>query len=237
MDIASFPAFKDFLTRTEESARREGFRFKNKNAFPVEDQQYLDEFALTVRSSAPDSDLRDDIDRAIIICESEAIRKVMVMTCKELGVWPAPDSKSGDKEYNAHDANPSLEQTAYALWMHEKSLQGDEVIAARHKKQTMTAFFIVDFAHFAGVPEASKATEGGKKLLNDFLHAAKNYNPTVSEKLKRTLSRAVKEWAPPNLKNELNNWIDYNWDAVLVGGIAFAAGMIVASLFAGAKRH
>ena len=233
MDVDAFPCFKDFLIRTRATAETDGYRFKTDLSYPTQEREFIGMFAKQVSSAPLGSSLRDELERAILICESEAIRKVMVITCKELAIWPKDRNLSDEKL----SCESGIEQTAYALWMHEESLDQDPIIAERHKLLTMTAFFIVDFAHWAGVPEASEVSPGGKKLLEDFLSSARTYNPSLSDRLKSVLTDIVKVWAPPNIKKELKNWVDYNWDSVLVGGLAFAAGMFVAAMLAGLKRR
>ena len=227
MDLESFAAFTEFLTKTEESARDQGFRFRGIAYFPVSLHPFLESFAKSLVEAPEFSPLKEQLNRAILLCESEAIRKVMIVTCKELGAWPTGSEAS--------DFDTPLEQTAYALWLHQKSLEEDEIILGRHKQRTMTAFYIVDFAHAAGVAEAGETTEGGQKMLNDFLKSAK-ISKKSKNKIRNSLLETVESWAPKGVQKEVENFLESNANTFFVGAAAFAAGAIVAGLLNLRKR-
>ena len=233
MNPESFPSFKELITKTSTIAADEGFRFRGFKHFPNH-ETFLKDFAERLTAAADETPLRDDLNRAILICESEAIRKVMIVTCKELGIWPQEEGAKATGPDSWTSPDSPLTQTAYALWMHQHSLDSDQVLVDRHKILTMTAFFIVDFAHAAGIPEAAKTTEGGKKLLMDFLDMAKKEQPGKVS-FKKALKDVIRDWATPGIRKDLWSWLDSNWDGLLIGGVAFAVGVTVASLLA--KRH
>ena len=213
MDSDGFPAFKEFLNKTEPYARSEGFRFRGIENFPATLRPFLTDAAHALVAAREDSPLREDLRRALLLCESEAIRKVMVATCRELDLWPP------------RELNEGIQQTAWALYTHQKSLDSDAIISARHNRLTLTAFFIVDFAAASGVAEATETSEGGKKLLKEFLTSAHQHKPKVS--LKAAVLEAL---AGTSLRKEVGEWLDNYWDPVLVGASAFAAGVALALL-------
>ena len=213
MDSDAFPAFKEFLNKTEPYARTEGFRFRSIENFPVTQRPFLTEAAHALVAAREDSPLREDLRRALLLCESEAIRKVMVATCRELDLWPPRELTEG------------IQQTAWALYTHQKSLDSDAVISSRHNSLTLTAFFIVDFAAAAGLAEATETSEGGKKLLKEFLTSANQHKPRVS--LKAAILEAI---AGTNLRKEVAEWFDNYWDPLVVATSAFAAGVALALL-------
>ena len=215
MDADAFPAFKDFLIKTEPYARTEGFRFRGINHFPATLRAFLAEVSANLAEAPEDAPLREDLKRALLLCESEAIRKVMVATCRELDLWPPTDLSEG------------IQQTAWALYTHQKSLDSDSVIASRHNSMTLTAFFIVDFAASAGVPEATETSEGGRKLLKEFLTAAQHHKPGIRAKLKAVVMGALEG---THYRKEVAEWLDNYWEPLLVGASAFAVGVAVAAL-------
>ena len=139
----------------------------------------------------------------------------MVATCKELDLWPPIELSEG------------IQQTAWALYTHQKSLDSDTVIASRHNRLTLTAFFIVDFAASAGVNEATETSEGGKKLLKEFLTAAQHHKPGNRSSLKGVILEALEG---SKLSKEITQWLDSNWEPLIVGASAFAAGLAMAAL-------
>ena len=217
MDFEAFPAFKDFLLKSEPYARSEGFRFREISSFPVNLQPFLIEKQNELLSAEPDSPIRDDLRRALLLCESEAIRKVMVATCRELDLFPP----------NQNGLTEGIEQTAWALYTHQKSLYNDSVISSRHTRLTLTAFFIVDFAAAAGFQEATETSEGGKKLLKEFLKSAQVHKPGFRAVLRDIVLDALDGF---HLRKEVSEWLDSNWDPIFVGAGAFAAGVALAAL-------
>ena len=222
MDTAAFSNFADFLNRTAPHAEAAGYRFRGLQDFPSDLHAYLTEFADALKRARPEDPLRDELRRALAICETEAIRKVMVVTCKELDLFPPPD-----------DETTEISGIAFALHAQQQSLDQDPIVAARHKQLNMTAFFIADFAHFARIPEASETSASGKQKLSDFLNKAKDRKP--KDKWKKPVLRLIDEFCPRAIKKELTDFFDSRGE-LLALGTAFAAGVALAALFLGKRR-
>ena len=227
MDLQAFPSFKPFLEITDQHASLAGYRFRGLQDFPTDLHPYITSFAKELKNAAKSDELREELDRAILLCESEAIRKVMVVTCKEIDVWP-PDFENEDQR--------DIAGIAFALWNQQRSLDEDPVMNQQHKRLNMTAFFIVDFAFFAGIPEAGETSTAGKRTLNDFLLRAKRQQPNLKDKMKKAVLGVLEEFFPESTKLEFKAWFDSQWDYIALSA-AFAAGIAIASwLFSNTRR-
>jgi hypothetical protein len=233
-DLESFPGFRGFLVATSGYAKSTGYRFR------MVDLEAGGEAADVVASFAErvkrlDPELEFDIARASKIAEQEGIRNVMISTCKELNLWP-PASADRLDSMAFTDTSEPLDTIAWALYNHEKSLQGD--LRETHDRQCHTASFIVDFVHACGQPiETSKA---GTKLLLEFLERAKEWtcNDTWQRKsLRQVVISRLNEFADERFVQDVETWLDRHWEAVAVGGIALVAGFALAALAFGAKTR
>lgn len=222
MDTTTFPSFEEFLLKTARHAEIAGFRFRGLQDFPEELHAFLSDFAAKLRSAGSEDPLRRDLMRALGVCEKEAIRKVMVVTCKELDLFPPKTDETSD-----------IAGIAFALYAQHQSLEEDPVISARYKQLNMTAFFIADFAHFAGIPEAAETSPSGRKTLNEFLEKAKEKKPKSS--WKRAVLDVIDEFFPASVKKDVTDFFDSHSD-VLALGAAFAAGVAIAALFLGKRK-
>jgi hypothetical protein len=222
MDISAFKQFEEFLTRTAPYAELAGYRFRGLQDFPANMHGYLQAFARTVYNADGADPVREDLRRALAICEAEAIRKVMVVTCKELDLFPPPEDETSE-----------IAGIAFALYTQQQALDLDQVVQARHKQLNMTAFFLADFAHFAGVPEAKETSNAGKRTLNDFLNKAKDRKP--KDKWKLAVFKIIDEFFPSSVKKDVTTFFDSHGELVVLGTV-FAAGVALAALLLGKRR-
>jgi hypothetical protein len=220
MDVKAFASFEEFLMRTAPFAEVSGYRFRSLQDFPREMHEYLEVFGRSLCLADSDDPLREHLKRALAICEAEAIRKVMVVTCKELDLFPPPDEEDSE-----------IGGIAFALYMQQQALDLDAVVSDRHKHLNMTAFFIADFASFSGVPEAKETSANGKRTLNEFLNKAKERKP--KDKWKRAVFKIIDEYFPSSVKKDVTDFFDTHGELVVLG---IAAGVAIAAFLLGKRR-
>lgn len=243
MDTTSFPAFSPLLSALSDYAASTGYRFKLSD-FQNGDFEIIGEPNVkivqdfTSRIRAGDPALISEISTANKLSEQEGIRNVMIATCKELRLWP-PSTADGLQSIAYTDMSEPLDNIAWALYNHDKCLREDGEIPEAHRRLLRTASFIVDFAHAIGSIDVSETSKSGSQLLMAFLLRAKEWTdmhePQQRKSLRRIVMEHIRDFADDQFIKEMETWLDRHWEAVAVGGIALALGLVIGALALSSK--
>lgn len=239
LDQDTFPAFAEFLQATRDYATSSGFRFRLSD-FTQNHNSIINQYMHLIKTN--ESAVIRDIEKAAKICEQESIRNVMMTTCKELHLWP-PQVEDHLQSMAYTDTSEPLETIAWALFNFQRNLDASsqESVAIRERLHR-TASYIVDFAH-AAVPERSitqNMSRTGSDVMGRFMTRVKEYTDSQhydGSSLKKAIRANLSGVVDERFLDELDRWFELHWETVAVGGIAFFAGLAIASLAFATRRR